>query len=101
MSGYEFQHWADVIGKFGFSLIALIGLGFFVWHIWKWVTTKVNPALSGVGSSLGKLKKQIQSLDNDLIRLNMKLKILIQERHITDKHKVDSEKSLANNKNRK
>jgi len=38
---------------------------------------------------LGKLKKQIQSLDNDMIRLNMKLKILIQERHITDKHKGD------------
>jgi len=45
MSGYEFQHWADVVTKFGFSLIAIIGLGFFVWHIWKWVTTKVNPAL--------------------------------------------------------
>lgn len=90
MSGYEFQHWADLVSKFGFSLIALIGLGFFVWHIWKWVTTKVNPALNGVGSSLGKLKKQIQSLDNDMIRLNMKLKILIQERHITDKHKGDS-----------
>ena len=87
MSGYEFQHWADVVAKFGFSLIALIGLGFFVWHIWKWVTNTVNPALDDCGSSLGKLKKQIQALDNDMIRLNMKLKILIQERHITDKNK--------------
>jgi len=26
-------------------------------------------------------------LDNDMIRLDMKLKILIQERHITDKHR--------------
>jgi len=92
MSGYEFQHWADVVTKFGFSLIAIVGLGFFVWHIWKWVTTKVNPALGEVGASLGKLKKQIQALDNDMIRLNMKLKILIQERHITDKHRdIDSE----------
>ena len=93
MSGYEFQHWADIVSKFGFSLIAIIGLGFFVWHIWKWITKKVNPALGEVGASLGKLKKQIQALDNDMIRLNMKLKILIQERHITDKHKdVESEK---------
>ena len=91
MSGYEFQHWADVVCKFGFSLIAIIGLGFFVWHIWKWVTTKVNPALSDVGASLGKLKKQVQALDNDMIILNMKLKILIQERHITDKHKDSNE----------
>ena len=92
MSGYEFQHWADIVAKFGFSLIAMIGLGFFVWHIWRWITTKVNPALGDVGASLGKLKKQIQALDNDMIRLDMKLKILIQERHITDKHKdVESE----------
>ena len=97
MSGYEFQHWADVVAKFGFSLIAMVGLGFFVWHIWRWITTKVNPALGQVGASLGKLKKQIQALDNDMIRLNMKLKILIQERHITDKHKdCESEKSLTN-----
>ena len=93
MSGYEFQHWADIVSKFGFSLIAIIGLGFFVWHIWKWVTTKVNPALDSCGASLGKLKKQIQSLDNDMIRLNMKLKILIQERHITDKHTSVDEKN--------
>ena len=92
MSGYEFQHWADVVAKFGFSLIALIGLGFFVWHIWKWVTNTVNPALGDCGGSLVKLKKQVQALDNDMIRLNMKLKILIQERHITDKHKgIDEE----------
>jgi len=56
MSGYEFQHWADVVAKFGFSLIALIGLGFFVWHILKWVTNTVYPALSDCGGSLSKLK---------------------------------------------
>ena len=89
MSGHEFQHLADVVGKFGFSLIAIIGLGFFVWHIWKWVTTKVNHALGQVGASLGKLKKQVQTLDKDMIRLNTKLKILIEERHISDKHKTE------------
>ena len=87
MSGYEFQHWADLVAKFGFSLIALIGLGFFVWHIWKWVTNTVNTALDDCGRSLSKLKKQVQALDNDMIRLDMKLKILIQERHIIDKNK--------------
>ena len=58
MSGHEFQHWADVVVSLGFPLIAIIGLGFFVWHIWKWVTTKVNPALGDVGASPGKLKSK-------------------------------------------
>jgi hypothetical protein len=48
----------------------------------------VRPALSEASKSLGILKKQIQALDNDMIRLNMKLKILIQERNVSDKHKT-------------
>jgi hypothetical protein len=89
MSGYEFSHWADIITKFGFPVIALIGLGSFIWYIWKWVTGQVNPSLDKAGASLGKLKKQIQALDNDMIRLDMKLKILIQERHIIDKNRKE------------
>lgn len=89
MSGFEFSHWADMIAKFGFPVIALIGVGSFIWYIWKWVTKQVNPALDEASSSLGKLKKQIQSLDNDMIRLNTKLKILTQERYIIDRHKKE------------
>lgn len=91
MSGFEFSHWADVITKFGFPVIALIGVGTFIWYIWKWVTTKVNPALNEAGSSLGKLKRQVQALDNDMIRLNTKLKILTQERYIIDRHKKEED----------
>ena len=87
MSGRDFTFWADTIQTFGFPVIALLLTGYFIWYIWKWVTKEVKPALKGAGGSLGKLKKQIQALDNDMIRLNMKLKILIQERHITDKHR--------------
>ena len=87
MSGRDFSFWADTIGTYGFPVIALLLCGYFIWYIWKWVTKEVKPALSQAGGSLGKLKKQIQALDNDMIRLNMKLKILIQERQIIDKHK--------------
>ena len=49
---------------------------------------------NNVEKALSKLKKQVQALDNDMIRLDMKLKILIQERHIIDKHheRADSPK---------
>ena len=89
MAGHEFERWANIISTYGFPVIALLLTGYFIWYIWGWVTKKVKPSLSQCGSSLGKLKRQVQALDNDMIRLNMKLKILIQERHITDKHKKD------------
>ena len=87
MSGHEFNHWADIVSTYGFPIIALLLTGYFIWYIWGWVTKDVRPALSQCGASLSKLKKQIQALDNDMIRLDMKLKILIQERHIIDKNK--------------
>jgi hypothetical protein len=89
MAGHEFERWANIISTYGFPVIALLLTGYFIWYIWGWVTKEVKPSLSKCGSSLGKLKRQVQALDNDMIRLNMKLKILIQERHITDKHKKD------------
>jgi hypothetical protein len=89
MSGFEFNHWADVISQYGFPIIALILTGYFIWYVWKWVTKEVKPALGQCGGSLGKLKKQVQALDNDMIRLSVKLKILIQERHVIDKDHVE------------
>ena len=87
MSGYEFQHWADMIAKFGFSLIALIGLGFFVWHIWKWVTNTVNPALGDCGGSLGKLKKQVQDMQDSIQQAHSELQ--------SAEHTVDDLESYA------
>jgi len=89
MGAHDFQHWADIFSKYGFPVIALLLTGYFIWYIWCWVTKEIKPSLNSCGSSLGKLKKQIQTLDNDMIRLDMKLRILIQERHITDKHRKD------------
>ena len=86
MSGRDFTFWADTISQYGFPIIALLLTGYFIHYIWKWVTKEVKPALSDCGASLGKLKKQVQALDNDMIRLDMKLKVLLQERHIVDRH---------------
>lgn len=91
MSGRDFQFWADTLGTYGFPVIALLLTGYFIWYIWCWVTKDINPALSQCSSSLGKLKRQVQTLDNDMIRLEMKLKILIQERHITDKYRSEDD----------
>ena len=89
MSGRDFNFWADTIQTFGFPVIALLLTGYFIWYIWKWVTKEVKPALGKCGGSLGKLKKQVQALDNDMIRLSVKLKILIQERQVIDKDHVE------------
>lgn len=95
MSGYELNHWSKLVADFGFPILALLSLGFFIWHIWKWMRTDVSPKLAEAGASFGKLSKQVEALDNDLIRLNIKLRILLKEHEKLEK----LEKELAEFKN--
>jgi hypothetical protein len=37
---------AELIGQYGFPIIAAIGLGYFIYYIWNWVTEEVDPVIS-------------------------------------------------------
>jgi hypothetical protein len=83
---------ADLIGKYGFPIVAAGGTGYIVYYVWTWATVEVKPVLSDANTVLIALIDRIRMLDNDLIRLNQKLNIVLQlrgkeiegERHIHD-----------------
>ncbi len=68
---------ADLINKYGFPIIAAIGGGYFVYYVWVWATNEVEPVLSEAHTVLIALIDRIRMLDNDLIRLNQKINIVI------------------------
>jgi|TARA_B110000858_G_scaffold87811_1_gene101423 hypothetical protein len=70
---------ANAINQYGFPTIAAIGLGYFIYYIWQWVTTKVDPIVHESHMTLIALIDRIRMLDNDLIRLNAKLDMIIQQ----------------------
>ena len=63
---------ASLIKDFGFPIVAAMGLGYFVYYIWKWVTEEIKPVLGDASSTLIKLVDRIRMLDNDMISLNTK-----------------------------
>ena len=69
---------ADLISKYGFPIVAAVGLGYFVYYIWIWATKEVKPVLSEAQTTLVALIDRIRMLDNDLIRLNQKLNTVLQ-----------------------
>jgi len=83
---------AELISKYGFPIVAAVGLGYFVYFVWQWTTVEVKPVLSEASNVLIALIDRIRMLDNDLIRLNQKINIVLQlrgkeiesERHIHD-----------------
>ena len=64
---------ASAIKDFGFPIVAAMGLGYFVYYVWKWVTEEIKHVLGEANSTLIALIDRIRMLDNDMIRLNQKL----------------------------
>ena len=71
---------AELINQYGFPIVAAVGMGYFIYYVWKWVTTDVSPVLDQSSSTLIALIDRIRMLDNDLIRLNQKLTVVLQLR---------------------
>ena len=70
---------ANAIKEFGFPIIAALGLGYFVYYVWKWVTDDIKPVLGQANTTLIALIDRIRMLDNDMIRLNTKLNMLLEQ----------------------
>ena len=69
---------ATAIQDFGFPIVAAMGLGYFVYYVWQWVTKEVKPVLGEANTTLIKLVDRIRMLDNDMIRLNTKLAMVLE-----------------------
>lgn len=70
---------AEAIGQYGFPIIAAFGLGYFIFYIWRWVTEDVDPVVEESHMTLIALIDRIRMLDNDLIRMQTKLDVLLRE----------------------
>ncbi len=68
---------ASLINKYGFPIVAAGGLGYFVYYVWQWVTTEIKPVTSEASKVLVDLIDRIRMLDNDLIRLNQKVNVIL------------------------
>jgi hypothetical protein len=71
---------ASVIKDFGFPVIAAFGMGYFIFFIWKWVTETIDPVIGASMGTLIKLVDRVRMLDNDMIRLNSKLSMVLEHR---------------------
>jgi len=69
----------SMISDYGFPIIAAGAMGYFIFFIWKWVTDQVDPVIGDSHMTLIALIDRVRMLDNDLIRLNAKLDMILQE----------------------
>ena len=67
-----------VVQQFGFPIVIAVGLGYFVYYVWRTIINVINPAIKSMHMGLIKLIDQIRMLDNDMIRLQEKIDTVLQ-----------------------
>ena len=79
----------EVLNKYGFATIAAIGLGWFIYFIYIYITTQIKVKLGEMSTVLIGLIDRIRMLDNDLIKLRSKLNTILTMRENQKKNKED------------
>ena len=88
------QELSDLVSQYGFPIIAAVGAGYMVYYVWRWTTEVVDPILDEAKVTLIALIDRVRMLDNDLIRLNQKLNVILQirEEELEEQRKKDRKK---------
>ena len=82
----------EILNQYGFATLASIGMGWFIFFIYNYITKEVSVKLKEASKALISLLDKIRRLDNDLIRLKSKLNTILTIREQEkDKDKVLSE----------
>jgi hypothetical protein len=72
----------EMVNRFGFPIVAAVGLSGMTYYVWSWATKEIKPVLSEANTTLVALIDRIRMLDNDLIRLDQKVHTVLQLRRI-------------------
>ena len=62
-----------IVSEFGFPVVMVVGLGYFVYFVWQTITTVISPAVKDMSKTIIRLTDQLRLLDQDMIRLQQKV----------------------------
>ena len=78
-----------LIDEFGLPVIMSIGMGYFIWYIWKFVQTKLLPEIEVMHMALIRVIDQTRMLDQDLIRLQQKVDTVLEYKENEQRRKAE------------
>ena len=67
----------EILNQYGFATLAAVGMGWFIYFIYVYITREIKTKLSEMNGVLIGLIDRIRMLDNDLIRLRSKLNTIL------------------------
>ena len=67
-----------LINDYGFPIVMMVGLGYFIYYIWWFVGEKLEPEIEKQHFALIRVIDQVRMLDQDLIRLQQKVDVVLE-----------------------
>jgi len=74
----ELSSIGTIIQDYGFPAVMVVGLGYFVYFVWKFISDEIEPATEKMHFQLIKVIDQMRMLDQDLIRLQQKVNVVLE-----------------------
>ena len=68
----------NAINQYGLPTVTAVCMAYFIFFMWKFVTTNILPALGSASTTLIGLIDRVRMLDNDMIRLDQKINTIIE-----------------------
>tara|TARA_R100000426_G_scaffold57377_1_gene40872 strand:+ start:935 stop:1213 length:279 start_codon:yes stop_codon:yes gene_type:complete len=68
----------QLIADFGFPVVMVVGLGYFVYYVWQTITNTIDPSIQDMKKTIIRLTDQLRLLDQDMIRLQQKVNTVLE-----------------------
>ena len=68
----------QLIADFGFPVVMVVGLGYFVYYVWQTITNTIDPSIQYMKKTIIRLTDQLRLLDQDMIRLQQKVNTVLE-----------------------
>jgi hypothetical protein len=70
----------QLINDYGFPIILAVGMGYFIYYVWQFISDELEPEIEKMHFALIRLIDQVRMLDQDMIRLQQKVNVVLEYR---------------------
>tara|TARA_B100000902_G_C27251743_1_gene885644 strand:- start:580 stop:888 length:309 start_codon:yes stop_codon:yes gene_type:complete len=85
----------QLINDYGFPIVLAVGMGYFIYYVWQFISNELEPEIDKMHMQLIRLIDQVRMLDQDMIRLQQKVNVVLEYR---ERQKFLEEEGLAGKK---
>ena len=79
----------QLVNDYGFPVVMSVGMGYFIYYVWWFISEQIEPELEKMHMALIRVIDQTRMLDQDLIRLQQKVNVVLEYEENEKKRKHD------------